>query len=451
MDLLAWLNSIQARIIGFALGVILLVTAVSFAIAQLSGPARTPVSIYDLAKVMRGARPAQSDLAKQFKRFVRSDMPDHESAVEARLAGILARELDISGDDVRLHLGNRSDTYFDYLRRQLDNYDRDGRASPIVSGRVTAAVRRADARWEVFDRPGRPGRRDPWQLLRASPWLGALLVIPLGLWFGTLLARPVRDFARAARRAGDGRAEVRVPVAGPTEIRIAAEALNEMQARIGNYMQERTALVAAIAHDLRTPLNSLRFRLAGAPPAVRDPAEKDVEQLDALINAILDYVESDKKILKVEPIDLTSLIQSIIDDLLSELDVDMEHLDELKIEGDILLLRRLFSNLLLNAAKFATQVYVRVQADSSNAIVEIADNGPGMSPADLSLAFEPFFRGERSRSRSTGGVGLGLSIVKSTVEAHGGTVELTNRPAGGLLARVALPMRQSEMLWYDGV
>jgi two-component system OmpR family sensor kinase len=443
MNLLAWLNSIQVRMVGFALGVILVVTAVSIAIVQLSGPARTPVSIYDLGKVMRGVKPAQSDLAVQFERRAVTDMPDDQSPIEARLARLLAMELGTSPDNVRFRLGNRSDTYFSYVGRQLDSYDRDGRASPILSGGITAAWRHSDGRWEVFERASRPGMRDGWQLLRASPWFGAVLVIPLGLWFGTLLARPVRTFARAARRAGDGRTELPVPVTGPTEIRIAAEAVNEMQARIREYMRERTTLVAAIAHDLRTPLNNLRFRLATAPPAIRDPAEGDVEQLEALINAILDYVESDRKELTVELVDLTSLVQSIIDDMPATSRIEMNEVGEVKIEGDILLLRRLFSNLIANGAKFATKVEVHLRSEERQAVVEIVDNGPGMSPSDLSLAFEPFFRGERSRNRSRGGVGLGLAIVKSAVEAHGGEVTLTNRPEGGMIARVSLKNRHA--------
>jgi two-component system, OmpR family, sensor kinase len=438
----AWLNSMQAHMVVFALGVILVLTLVSYAAIRIAGPTRTPISMYDLAKVIQGAKPAQSNLPEQFERAVASRMPGHASQVETRLARVLAADLGKPPEAVRVRLGNRSETYFDYIARQLDSYEQDGRASPVVSGSVTAAVERPDGNWDVVDRPSREGAQDVWQLLRAGPWLGALVVIPLSMWFSTLIARPVRDFARAARRVGDGRTERPVPVAGPTEIRIAAESLNEMQARIRDFMSERTALVAAVAHDLRTPLNNLRFRLAAAPPAIRGPAEGDVEQLEELINAILDYVESDQKALKVELIDLASLIQSIIDDLPAGFRVDMDQPEEIRVEGDILLLRRLFSNLIVNAAKFADSVAVRLYADGADAVVEIADEGPGMSPSDLALAFEPFFRGERSRSRSTGGVGLGLSIVKSAVEAHGGTVALTNRPEGGLMARVTLGMRR---------
>lgn len=442
-NLRAWLNSMQAHMVAFALGVILVLTLVSITFIRIAEPIRTPVSMYDLAQVIQNIEPAQEILPAEFERTVAPRMSDHSSPVEMRLARVLAADLDRPPETVRVRLGNRSETYFGFVARQLDNYERDGRASPVVSGTVMAAVRRPDGTWDVVDRPSRNGVQDVWQLLRASPWLGALVVIPLSMWFSTLIARPVRDFARAARRVGYGRTELPVPVAGPTEIRIAAESLNEMQTRILDFMRERTALVAAIAHDLRAPLNNLRFRLAAAHPEVRKSAEGDIEQLEELINAILDYVESDRKALKVELIDLTSLIQSIIDDLPVGSRVEMQQQQELKVEGDILLLRRLFSNLIVNAAKFATAVEVRMHTDGTHAVVEISDNGPGMSPSDLALAFEPFFRSERSRSRSTGGVGLGLSIVKSAVDAHGGTVMLANRSEGGLLARVSLGMRQN--------
>lgn len=437
----AWLNSMQAHIIAFALGVILVLTLVSIAAVRIAGPVRTPVSMYDLAKVIQGKETAQPDLAAQFEHAIVSRVAAPSTAVETRLARVLAEDLGRSPQTVRLRLGNRSETYFRYVSRQLDSYEGDGRASPVVSGSVIAAVQRPDGEWDVVDRPSRNGVQNVWQLLRASPWLGAMIVIPLSMWFSTLLARPVRNFARAARRVGDGQTDQPVPIAGPTEIRIAAEALNEMQARIRNFMQERTQLVAAVAHDLRTPLHNLRFRLAAAPPALRDAAEGDVQQLEDLINAILDYVETDRMSLKLEPIDLTSLLLSIIDDLPGAAAVEFDQVDEITVEGDILVLRRLFSNLIGNAVKYAAAVTVRVTAQAAQAVVEIEDNGPGMSPADLALAFEPFFRGERSRSRSTGGVGLGLAIVKSAVEAHGGTVTLANRREGGMVARVTLHRR----------
>jgi two-component system OmpR family sensor kinase len=439
----AWLNSMQAHMIGFAFGVIAVLTAMSVAIIVIAGPPqRSPMTVYDVSRVVRGLEPAREGLAAEFTRSRTARVEDMGSAVERRLAAILAEDLEVPPDNVRLYLGNRTPSFLEYLERQATLYPRDGRGGGIIDGTVVVAVRTPGGNWNVHERRSRTGFENAWQLLRASPWLGFLVVIPFSMWFSTLIARPVRAFALAAGRVGGGK-EFPVPVAGPTEIRIAAKALNEMQARIRAFIQERTALVGAIAHDLRTPLNSLRFRIAAASDDVRIPAEKDIKQLDRLIASILEYVESDGRTLSVERIDLASLLQSMADDLHDlgvEVDVDIAAgSPQVIIEGDLLLLRRLFANLIDNAAKYASHVSIKLTATPVRTIVEIADDGPGMTPADLALAFEPFFRGEPSRSRTTGGIGLGLSIAKSVAERHSGQITLANRAGGGFAVRVVLP------------
>ncbi len=440
----AWLNSMQAHMIGFALGVIVVITALSISLITIAGPPqRSPMTIYDLSRVIRGLEPARTGLAQEFTRTKASHAREPASEVERQLSGFLARELKVPAADVRLYLGNRAPSHLAYVARQAALYAQDGGSSPIVQGTLIAAVRQADGTWNLYVRRSKAGFENYWQLLRASPWLGFLIVVPLSMWFSTLIARPVRAFAAAASQAGDGRREFPVPVEGPTEIRVAARALNEMQARIRDFVRERTALVGAIAHDLRTPLNNLRFRIAGAPDEVRIPAEADIRQLELLINSTLDYVESDGRILTIDPIDLGSLLESIVDDSRAQGQVAFTAAAPVRIEGDILLLRRLFANLIGNALKYASTVTVALAATPTEAIVEIRDDGPGIPPADLARAFDPFFRGERSRSRTTGGIGLGLAIVRSVAETHGGTVTLENLPAGGLLARVALPLRHA--------
>lgn len=440
----AWLNSLQAHMIGFAFSVIILLTLIGFVVVRYAaGPLPAPVSMYDLSRVIRGAEAAHLGLRGEVKTTERLTIPAPATPVEFRLAKVLSEDLQVPAQNVRIYLGNRSPTYFDYVARQLDLYDRDGRASPLVSGDVVAAVKLPDGRWREFSRKSRDGFNDVWTLLRPSPWLGALVLIPFSMWFSTRLARPVRAFAEAASRVGDGRQQFPVPVVGPNETRIAALALNEMQARIRDFMRERTALVGAIAHDLRTPLNNLRFRIAGAPAEIRRAAEADILQLDQLISSIMDYVENDGRALSIDTVDLTSLLQSLADDK-EDLGRNVSFTgDRVQVEGDIVMLRRLFSNLIDNACKFASGVVLTLSATPSHAHVEILDNGPGMPPDDLDRAFEPFFRGESSRNRETGGIGLGLSIARSIAEAHAGTLTLQNGPDGGLLARVVLPLKRS--------
>lgn len=444
MRLPKWLNSMQAHMIGFAFAVILVLTALGYGIIAIAGPPqRSPMSVHDISRVVRGLQPALAGLDEQFDRSVQPSAPPAASGAERELSAILARDLGVPADAARIHLGTRSENFRDYIDGQLAIYREDGRASPIIYGTVTAAVRQSDGRWLVFSRQATDGFESFWQLMRASPWLGALLIIPFSMWFSTRIARPVRSFALAAGQVGDGRGEFMVPVAGPNEIQVAAKALNDMQARIRAFIQERTVLIGAIAHDLRTPLNSLRFRIARASDDVRVPAEDDFKQLDRLINSILDYVESDGRAISIDQIDLTSMLQSMIDDLADQgIEVDFEA-SPVNIDGDLLLLRRMFTNLIDNALKFGSRVSVSLSATANQALVTIADDGPGMPAVDLAQAFEPFFRGEPSRNRKTGGIGLGLSIARSVAEAHNGQLHLSNQASGGLMASISLPLRHN--------
>lgn len=434
-----WLNSMQAHMIGFAFGVIAVLTSINVAFVVIAGPPqRSPMTVYDISRVIRGLPPAQSGLTGEFMRSKADHARTPVSSAERQLSGFLAKELKLPPDDVRIYLGNRTPAYFDYVNRQAALYAQDGRGSPIVDGTVVAAIRQPSGTWDLYVRRSKAGLANYWTLLRASPWVAFLALIPFSMWFSTRLARPVRAFALAAGRVG-GSKEFPVPVAGPTEIRIAANALNEMQARISAFIQERTALIGAIAHDLRTPLNSLRFRIARAPDDLRAAAESDIKQLDRLINSILEYVESDGRILSVEPIDLTSLLQSMVDDLHDRgIDIKLSA-SPVNVQGDLLLLRRLFANLIDNAVKFASRVAISLTSTPTQAVVKIADDGPGMTPADLARAFDPFFRGERSRIRTTGGIGLGLSIARSVADAHSGQIVLSNKAGGGFEVCISLP------------
>ena len=439
-----WMNSMQAYMIGFAFSVIVVLTCVSMIIIEFTGPLRRgPLSMYELSLVVRGEEPARARLRGEFEVSLRPSARLPSTTVEQGLSKILAEDLGRPADSVRVYIGNRSITYFDYLNRQVQLYTRDGRHSPSVSGTVIAAIRQGDGRWQVFSRKSQEGFQDVWLLLRASPWMGALMLIPFSMWFSTRISRPVRAFAQAASRIEGGRQPLPVPVVGPNETRVAAKALNEMHSRILTFVRERTTLVGAIAHDLRTPLNNLRFRIAGAPDSIRAAAESDIKELDQLIDTILEYVENEGKPLAIEVLDLTSLLQSLVDD---SSDIGREislTADDVQVEGDLLMLRRLFSNLIGNAFQFANAVSVDLKGDASHATVEILDDGPGMPAADLERAFEPFFRGERSRNRGTGGIGLGLSIARSIVEAHCGDLTLENASEGGLLARAIIPVKHA--------
>jgi two-component system OmpR family sensor kinase len=232
-----------------------------------------------------------------------------------------------------------------------------------------------------------PGERKTLSFfqLRLLLWfaVSTVALIPLAWFFARGLAKPMTQFANAAERFGrDPRAPPMV-ISGSTEIVQAAAAFNEMQDRLRRYVDDRTNMVAAIAHDL----------------------------------------------------------ESVVDDLAETgADVTVGHTEKVVIDADSLALRRLLTNLLENALKYGVRARTRLSVSNGLAEIDVDDDGPGVPIPELNRVFDPFYRREPSRSRQTGGIGLGLSVARSIARAHGGDVTLLNRPQGGLTARVVLPV-----------
>jgi two-component system, OmpR family, sensor kinase len=302
-------------------------------------------------------------------------------------------------------------------------------------------VRRADGRWAVL-RPQPAFGLDPWQI-RIALWfvISAIAMAPVAYLFARRLSTPIKLFAEAAERLGrDPRAEP-LEVTGPSEVGIAVKAFNDMQERLRRYVEDRTAMVGAIAHDLRTPLTRLRFRIEGLPEEQRAKMANDIDQMEEMISAALTFVRDASRPGERTPLELSSLLESLCDEMAETgASTEVASGEKVVLEGDPMALRRLFSNLLDNAVKFGGRARARVFRDASNAFVEIDDDGPGIPPSDREKVFEPFYRREPSRSRQTGGIGLGLAVVRSIARGHGGDVDLVNRVGGGLTARVQLPL-----------
>ncbi|WP_188062155.1 ATP-binding protein [Sphingobium sp. KCTC 72723] len=439
--LLRWVHSIHAHMLAMALGVIITLTAFSLSILFLIHPSeKTPVSVYEVARLMRG-QPILRD-APVLRIRDSADAPRAMShASERLLAGMLADRLGLPRSDVRLYLNRGDQQRYDQFTREIALYGRDGQVDPFIVGTFTAAAKQPSGQWRMVTRSARaPGTI--WNLTGQDTLLfGLLFIIPLSMWFSARLTRPIRSFAASVEQLDAGAEARPVPVKGPTEIRMAAVSLNAMQARIAQFVQERTSVVGAIAHDLRTPLSRLHFHLAAAPDPIRSAAQEEIRQMEQLISTTLDFVDNESRPRVMEPLDLGLLVEGLVDDFADMgRDVAIADAAPITIHGDMILLRRLFTNLIDNAVKYGDAARVAVRTEGAMAVVDVADNGPGMAADQLARAFEPFFRGEPSRNRRTGGVGLGLSIVQSAAHAHGGHVTLAARAEGGLCACIFLPL-----------
>lgn len=303
------------------------------------------------------------------------------------------------------------------------------------------AIRRADGGWTVVKTQPPVGLSD-WQQ-RVVLWfaLSALAMSPITWIFARRLSRPIQVFADAAERLGRDPRAPPLELKGPSEIAVAARAFNDMQQRLQRYVEDRTAMVGAIAHDLRTPLTRLRFRIESLPEDQRTKYAGDLDQMEEMIAATLAFVRDASRPGERTPLELSSLVESLCDEM-SETgaDAEVERGDKVVLEGDPMALRRLIANLLENAVKFGGRARARVYRDAGHAVVEIDDDGPGIPAQEAEKVFEPFYRREPSRSRQTGGIGLGLAVVRSIARGHGGDVSLSNRAGGGLTARVELPL-----------
>lgn len=274
--------------------------------------------------------------------------------------------------------------------------------------------------------------------------LALLLTLGLLAYLVTRLAsRPLSRLSDAAEGLGENLHREPIKEIGPAEVRRAVRAFNAMQRRIQKHLDERTRMLAAISHDLQTPLTRMRLRLEKVGEGeLREKLVADVSSMQALIREGLELARSTETSEQPVSLDLDSLLESLVEDA-----VDAGGRAEfVQGCGSVLHLRplavrRLFSNLIDNALKYAGAVEVLATREEGRVVVSIRDRGPGLPEDHLEAVFEPFRRVESSRSRNTGGSGLGLTIARTLAETNGATLVLRNRAGGGLEALVSWPGR----------
>lgn len=432
----AWVRPpLFLRIFGVMLAALIAAQLLDFALL-VSVPPPTP-RIYPIAEVAQQLRGTTRDTATYRVAETASPPGDEDDPRAMRQRAELAQRLGVERGDVRLDF-DRPPLFLAPMRRPP--HWRDDMREPVLFGHFSAALRLPDGRWRVV-RPAYHGI-EPWHW-RMLLWLLGLLaaVAPFAWWVARRIAQPIGLFAAAADRLGrDPRADP-IPVQGPAEVALAAEAFNEMQARIRRYVDDRVTMAAAMAHDLRTPLMRLALRVEKAGPELRAPMEADIHEMREMIGNALAFVRDIGRPPRRQKLSLRALVESVADEMADlGADVTVELGDDLVIEADVAGLKALLANLIGNAVAYAGQARVRYAQVDGHALIEVADDGPGLPEDMLERVFEPFFRAEPSRNRETGGSGLGLASARAVARAHGGEITLANRAEGGLVARALLPL-----------
>ncbi|MET0328154.1 MAG: ATP-binding protein [Luteimonas sp.] len=438
-------TGLLARVGGLSLATLVLAQAVGFAVVGFWPAPPAPMMVPSEAiRALTDDPPRGSDLHVR-----RSDARPRGTSIPW-LEMLAAERLGRAPSDVRAVW--RAPASFDIQVVEA------GRATTMLDaaghGRVRAAlasdgvrlpafelaVREADGRWRVVGTAD-PGR-DQWrrQVLLALA-LGALSIAPLVWWMARRLTRPLRRLAEASACLELGADGPPVPVEGAAEVRVLAQAIAQARQRLQAQAADVTGMLAAVAHDLRTPLTGLRLRAEGVPEPDRTRMVADIERMQAMIAQVLAYAQGEVAPLQRVSVDLAALARELGEAACAAgHTVHVQAPSALQVQGDALALRRALSNLIDNAARYAGDVEVEVQRDADTVQVHVRDRGPGIPAEARARLVQPFQRMEHSRSRDTGGAGLGLAVVRTVAQRHGGRLVLDARPGGGLIARLSLPV-----------
>ena len=302
----------------------------------------------------------------------------------------------------------------------------------------------SDVYWIGFALPARPGgESEPWRAVAISLTLAGALVIA-AFFFAGYLGRPLRDLQSAVGRVGRGQHVAPLPESGPSEIAAVNRGFNTMLANLQQSERDRALLLAGVSHDLRTPLARLRLgiELANADPATRQGMVADIEEMDRVIGQFLDFARGEQAA-DVQVQDLDALAGNVVERYANngrEVRFSGGSPSPRKVRPTAI--KRLLANLIDNALAYgAPPVEVRTAERNGEAVIEVADRGRGIPPADVERLKQPFTRASDSRAREDGaaGAGLGLAIVDRIARLHGGRFDLVPRDGGGTIARVVLP------------
>ena len=315
------------------------------------------------------------------------------------------------------------------------------RMPPVMGAALRTEVQLRDGSWARFDTLLPPASDGvPWRLLLA---LGVLLAAVLLLSFFAVrwVTRPLHVLATAAEALGRDIHSPKLPEDGPREIRQAAHAFNTMQDRLARFIEDRTGILAAMSHDLKTPITRMRLRAdLMDDEEMRRHFEGDLKEMEAMVTHTLEFMRGLGEGEQRQPVNVMALLESLqSDNEAMGRWVRIEGQAHAPYVGVVSLLKRCLANLVDNAVLYGGRATVTVEDGASTLTVRVRDEGRGIPESELEKVFEPFYRLEGSRSRATGGTGLGLAIARNIARGHGGDITLRNLPEGGLEAVLTLP------------
>lgn len=385
-----------------------------------------------------------ADAAQPGRRLARrlARLLDEERTGEVRIA---VRRRD-DPDGLRRGPFARPDTGGAGYRRDDGRHRPHGpppRFRPALYG-LTLAIELADGSWlNVATSFHRPPLQWAWPTALSLLSMAAAIVVVVGLGVGRI-ARPMRALADAADRFGRGGEATPVAVRGPAEVRVVTDAFNTMQERLARFVGERTRMLAALGHDLRSPLTAMRLRAEMVDDdETRERLVASIAEMQAMVEATLAYARGVATDETPRKVDLAALVREVADDVRAAGgEVTVAAPAALALEVRPSALKRAVRNVVENAVRYGDGATVRLGATADNVEIRVADRGPGVPAAERARIFEPFVRLEESRSRETGGVGLGLAIARTNVRAHGGDIHLADRDGGGLEVVIGLPLRR---------
>jgi len=307
---------------------------------------------------------------------------------------------------------------------------------------LQVAVPLPDGQWLLFATALPQGGPAFSRQFVLSMGIMAIIILGVAIWVVRRVTAPLAVLSSAAERFGNDLNAPAMPETGTIEMRQASRAFNTMQGRLRSLVENRTRMLAAISHDLRTPLTLLRLRAENIDDVgEREKVFATIAEMDSMISATLQFARDEAAAEPRRRTDLAALLASVVDDMADTgRPVSMEPAAPVVSECQPAALKCALTNLLDNAVTYGKRAHAAIHATSQAIEIMIDDEGPGIPEDELARVLQPFYRVESSRSRETGGIGLGLAIALSIVQANGGELTLSNRSEGGLRACITLPV-----------